>query len=226
VQRSIPSLPGPDDRGVSGVTTVRSGRRWRAVSVSASSGRAVVAGTAVSELDVAVAALLGGSESAFVQVYRAVQPGLLRYLSALVGDQAEDVAQEAWAQACRDLHQFGGDGSAFRGWLTTIGRNRAVDHLRAQRRRPVEAVPVEDFAHVPGVQDTAGQAVDAVSTQAAIALIATLPAEQAEAVLLRAVMGLDAKRAGQVMGKRAGAVRTLAYRGLQTLAGRIDADLR
>jgi len=35
-------------------------------------------------------------------------------------------------------------------------------------------------------------------------------------------MGLDAKSAAQVAGKRAGAIRTAAYRGLKTLASRLD----
>jgi RNA polymerase sigma-70 factor (ECF subfamily) len=206
------------------VTTVRSGRRWRARSIVADDSPARPRSTPLTDLDAAVVALQDGSEAAFVQIYRAVHPGLLRYLSAMVGDSAEDVAQETWAHVCRDLHQFHGDGSAFRGWITTIGRNRALDHLRAHRRRPVDPVPVENFAHVAGPHDTAVQAVDAVSTERAIELIASLPQDQAEAVLLRTVMGLDAKRAGQVMSKRPGAVRTLAYRGLQTLAGRIESD--
>jgi RNA polymerase sigma-70 factor, ECF subfamily len=60
--------------------------------------------------------------------------------------------------------------------------------------------------------------VDAVATDAALALIARLPRDQAEAVLLRVVVGLDAKAAARVLGKRPGAVRTAAYRGLRKLA--------
>ena len=52
-------------------------------------------------------------------------------------------------------------------------------------------------------------------------LIGTLPPDQAEAVLLRAVLGLDAATAGQVLGKRPGAVRTAASRGLRTLHGKL-----
>jgi len=70
----------------------------------------------------------------------------------------------------------------------------------------------------PAADDTAQSAIDALATDAALALIATLPPDQAEAVLLRAVLGLDAQTAGQILGKRAGAVRTAAHRGLRTLA--------
>jgi RNA polymerase sigma-70 factor (ECF subfamily) len=54
-------------------------------------------------------------------------------------------------------------------------------------------------------------------------MIATLPRDQAEAVLLRAVMGLDAVAAASVLGKKPGAVRTAAHRGLRALARRLDA---
>jgi len=83
-------------------------------------------------------------------------------------------------------------------------------------------VPVEDLAFLAAPDDTAARAIEAVTTDAALSLIASLPPDQAEAVLLRAVMGLDAKSAAQVAGKRAGAIRTAAYRGLKTLASRLE----
>src|SRR4029077_17878412 len=95
-------------------------------------------------------------------------------------------------------------------------------HLRRTTRRPALPVPVEDLAAWPAAHDTAGTALDAVATGHAVALIATLPPDQAEAVLLRAVLGLDAITAGQVLGKRRGAVRTAAHRGLKTLHKKLE----
>ncbi len=176
----------------------------------------------VDDLSSAVLAARDGDERAFRVVYGAVQPGLLRYVRALVGADAEDVASEAWLQIVRDLRSSHGDGAAFRAWAATIARHRALDHLRHHRRRPAAASAVEVLAELAGDHDTASCAVEAVSTDAAIALIAALPRDQAEAVLLRVVMGLDAETAGRVLGKRAGAVRTAAYRGLRRLANELD----
>jgi RNA polymerase sigma-70 factor, ECF subfamily len=164
-----------------------------------------------------------GDEVAFQVIYRAVHPGVLRYVRVLVGDDAEDVASEAWLQVVRDLASFHGDAGGFRGWVVTIARHRALDHLRARRRRPQAPVPVEEFSQRAGPDDTEGSAFEEISTDRALALIAGLPREQAEAVLLRVVVGLDAKTAGQVLGKRAGAVRTAAYRGLARLAEQLAA---
>lgn len=176
------------------------------------------------DLSSAVLAAQQGDSEAFRLLYRDVQPRLLRYLYTLVGDDAEDVASETWLQVARDLASFRGDHDGFRGWVSTIGRHRALDHLRYRSRRPPsEAVPAEELAGLAGTDDTAAGALEAVSTDAALRLIATLPQDQAEAVLLRAVVGLDAESAGRVLGKRAGAVRTAAYRGLRTLGKRLEA---
>ena len=53
-----------------------------------------------------VLAAVEGNEAAFVRLYREVQPGLLRYLRGLVGEDAEDVASEAWLHIARDLRSY------------------------------------------------------------------------------------------------------------------------
>jgi len=174
------------------------------------------------DLSAAVAQAQAGDDEAFRTIYRAVQPGLLRYLRGLVGDDAEDVASEAWGQIARDIGSFRGDSDGFRGWAATIARHRALDHLRQLRRRPASAMTVDDLPDMAARDDTAAIAMASVSTDAAIAMIAGLPRDQAEAVLLRVVMGLDAETTGKVLGKRAGAVRAAAHRGLRRLAERLE----
>jgi len=179
-------------------------------------------------LDDALVRAQRGDAEAFRLLYRDLQPRLLRYLHALAGQpgsgatDAEDIASETWLQVTRDLAGFTGSYDGFRGWVTTIARHRALDHLRRnQRKPPALALPAEDLATFADLADTAASALDAVATQNAIALIATLPPDQAEAVLLRAVLGLDAATAGDVLGKRPGAIRTAASRGLRTLARKL-----
>jgi RNA polymerase sigma-70 factor, ECF subfamily len=165
-----------------------------------------------------------GDEFAFRALYRAVQPGLLRYLRGLVGEDAEDVASETWLQIARDIHAYRGDGGGFRGWAATIARHRAVDHLRGRQRRPSVPTDLEHFSGLSGFDDTEGRAMEAVGMRSAIDWIATLPRDQAEAILLRVVVGLDAEAAADVLGKRAGAVRTAAHRGLRRLAEQLSGD--
>lgn len=177
---------------------------------------------AADELSQAIHAALAGRDDGFRTLYRVVQPGLLRYLKVLVGPDAEDVASETWLQVVRDLRSFKGDGDAFRRWAVTIGRHRAMDHLRRNQRRPSIAMPVDALTDLTGGDDTEIAAIETLTTEEALGLIAGLPQDQAEAVLLRVVVGLDATSAAHVLGKRSGAVRTAAYRGLKRLAERLN----
>lgn len=173
------------------------------------------------ELDDAVAAARGGDVRAFELLYADVQPRLLRFLTARLGsaEDAADVASETWLQVTRDLARFRGGADDFRGWVTTIGRNRALDALRAAGRRPSDpwdplVVAERSTSVVASAEDDVEQ-VEA--TRRALALIATLPPDQAEAVLLRVVVGLDAPAAAKVLGKRPGSVRMATSRGLARL---------
>ncbi|MEI7033124.1 RNA polymerase sigma factor [Streptomyces pratensis] len=171
------------------------------------------------ELTAAVLAAQDGDEDAFRAVYRAIQPRLLGYIRTLVGEpDAEDVASEAWLQIARDLARFSGDADRFRGWAARIARNRALDHLRMRSRRPAIGGDESELTGRAAESDTAGDAMEALDTDRTMALIAQLPQDQAEAVVLRVVVGLDAKSAARTLGKRPGAVRTAAHRGLKRLA--------
>ncbi|MER5212217.1 RNA polymerase sigma factor [Streptomyces sp. NPDC002838] len=176
------------------------------------------------ELGAAVALAQEGDEAAFAVAYRLVQPGLLGYLRGLVGDDAEDVASDAWLEIARDLGRFKGDGAGFRGWSATIARHRALDHLRRQKVRPRPTALEQDVLDLPGPHSTHDQALESLSTERALELVRGLPRDQAEAVLLRVVVGLDGPAAARVLGKRPGAVRTAAYRGLKRLARQLGTE--
>jgi RNA polymerase sigma-70 factor (ECF subfamily) len=106
--------------------------------------------------------------------------------------------------------------------VARIARNRAFDAHRERRRRPADIVPADELPSVATDASAEDAALDTLSTVDALAVIASLPREQAEAVMLRSVMGLDVATAARVLGKRPGAVRTAAYRGLRTLAARYE----
>lgn len=179
------------------------------------------------ELTAALGAAQDGDETAFRIVYRAVHPRLLGYVRTLVGEHdAEDVTSEAWLQIARDLGRFSGDADRFRGWTARIARNRALDHIRMRSRRPALGGDESELTGRPSAADTAGEAMESLSTGRTLELIAQLPQDQAEAVVLRVVVGLDAKTAAATLGKRPGAVRTAAHRGLKRLAELIGPQVK
>jgi RNA polymerase sigma-70 factor, ECF subfamily len=178
------------------------------------------------ELAGALAAAVRGDSAAFAIRWRAQQPALLRYLRVIVGDAAEDVASETWLQTARALRGFTGTPAGFRVWLFTIARNRAIDERRRVRRRPEEARDLTEHEVMATYPDIASEVIQRSETDWALSVIASLPKDQAEAVTLRVVAGLDVAQTAQVLGKRPGAVRIAAMRGLRRLAQHAEVQAR
>ena len=158
-----------------------------------------------------------GDESAFARIFRDVQPALLRYLR-VIALEAEDVAGETWLQVVDGLPGFRGDERAFRAWLFTIARHRAVDAGRSRARRPTVPLELSGAAEQLASANSADLALQAISARAVVKLIATLPPDQAEVIMLRVVADLDSGDVARIVGKTPGAVRVAAHRGLRRLA--------
>jgi RNA polymerase sigma-70 factor, ECF subfamily len=173
--------------------------------------------------EVVLARAQAGDEEAFAFLFRDVQPSLLRYLLVITPD-AEDVAGDTWLQVVTGLSGFRGGEEAFRAWLFTIARHRAADAGRSRARRA--AVPLAPGAageaERPAAPDAADLALESISARAVVALIATLPRDQAEIVMLRVVAGLDVTDVARIVGKSPGAVRVAAHRALRRLAGHLE----
>lgn len=171
-----------------------------------------------------LAAAQAGDEHAFAALWDDLNPAVLRYLRVVVPEVAEDVASETWLEVVRCLDRFRGDETGFRSWLFTIARHRATDYHRRRSHRPSVPVPGEALAGWPAgdADDPASQAVETLTTREVLAVIAQLPPDQAEVVALRVIAGLDVERVSRIVGKRPGAVRVLAHRGLRRLAQRME----
>jgi len=114
----------------------------------------------------------------------------------------EDIAAEAWIQVVRGLSAFRGDEQAWRAWLFTSARRRAIDLARRRARRP--EAPLDDLTagQLPSARDSAEAAIENLGTAAAIAVVA----------------GLDTESVSRLLHKSPGAVRVAAHRGLRRLA--------
>jgi RNA polymerase sigma-70 factor (ECF subfamily) len=165
-----------------------------------------------------LAAAQQGNEVAFARLWRDANPALLRYLRVIAADVADDVAAETWVQVVRGLATFRGDEGAWRAWLFTTARRRAIDAARRGARHP--EAPLDDLppARHPVAADPADLALERIGTEAALALLTRLPRLQAEVILLRVVAGLDTEAVARMVRRSPGAVRVAAHRGLRQLA--------
>lgn len=175
------------------------------------------------DLDEALARARAGDENGFLMLWTDLNPRLLRYLRVLGCDDADDIASETWLQAVRDLQRFhGGKSDEFRAWLFTIARHRAIDSGRSRARRRALPARLGTTYLQQVAPDTADVVLERLSTHAVLTAIASLPADQAEIIMLRVVAGLDAPAVALIVGKSPGAVRVAAHRGLRRLATVLD----
>ncbi|HVB42882.1 MAG TPA: sigma-70 family RNA polymerase sigma factor [Streptosporangiaceae bacterium] len=165
-----------------------------------------------------LAAAQSGDEMAFARLWRDGNPVLLRYLRVIAPYAVEDLAAETWLQVVRGIARFEGDESAWRAWLFTTARRRAVDEARRRARRPTAVLDDMPPARLPAEGDIADLVIEGFSTRAALELLHSLPSGQAEVIALRVIAGLDTETVARMLDSTPGAVRVAAHRGLRRLA--------
>ena len=94
-------------------------------------------------------------------------------------------------------------------------------HHRFERKRGCLAYQLRERG-CSHLAEAEAQAMEKMSTEQALRLVATLSPDIAEMVALRVIAGLDAGTVGDLVGKSAGAVRVAVHRALATLSGRPD----
>jgi RNA polymerase sigma-70 factor (ECF subfamily) len=123
--------------------------------------------------------------------------------------EAEDVTQEAWVAAYRNLGSFEGR-AAFATWLTRIAIRRAMAHV--QRGRDMQSLdeldaPLPDAQNGPDEQ-TQREQLGRILERA----IGELPANYRIVVMLRDVEGMDTAETATVLGVSEANVRVRLHR--------------
>lgn len=170
------------------------------------------------DLTAALRAAQDGDEAATAQLFRALNPPLLRYLRHRAPAAAEDLASECWLAASKTLATFEGEAEDFRAWMFGVARRQVANHWRASQRGPLVLL-VDHPADEPTAPDVGDVVVESLSAQGAVAaLLRSLPDDQAEILLLRVVAGLSVDRVATLLDKRPGTVRVAQHRALRRLA--------
>jgi len=140
-------------------------------------------------------------------------PSLRGFARGLCGnrDLADDLAQDALAKAWAARESYM-PGTHFRAWLFRILRN----HYFSLGRRAHRFAPWDEALadRVLVTQATQGNGIDIADVQRGLA---TLPAEQREALLLVSATGLSVEQAAAVMDCAVGTVKSRVSRGRAAL---------
>ena len=155
------------------------------------------------------------------QYYREYGKKLYLYLMTLCNEPetAEELTQETFYQAIRQLPKFHGDSSVFT-WLCGIARNLWKAELRRRKYHPSAAEnPAEPDPAPPPDASAESRAISVVVLQQ----LHALPEQDKELILLRAATGLSFRTIGEIFGKSENWARVSYYRARQKLKG--DDDL-
>ena len=158
-----------------------------------------------------------GEARAFEDLARIVEAPLYRHVYRILGNvDAEDVVQDALISAWRSIASF--EGSSFRAWVFRIATNRAIDVVRARRRRgelplePPEDAEVEwaePVASTPDPVEIAGQGEALKVVEEALKAI---PAEQGAALMLRDIEGFSYEEIAHITASEIGTVKSRIHR--------------
>jgi RNA polymerase sigma-70 factor (ECF subfamily) len=129
---------------------------------------------------------------------------LARWLTGNTAD-AEDVVQDAYLRAFRYLDAFRGDN--FRVWLLTIVRNSFLNWLKDNRtgRQLFQPIPA-DLEWTDPAPSAEAMLLDRVDGETLGVLMAGLPAEYREVLILREIEELSYKDIATVTGIPPGTV--------------------
>ena len=130
-----------------------------------------------------------GDERAFSLILRAYERPVFNYVLRLVGDRslAEDLTQEVFLRVFQGLPNFSLR-CRFTTWLFQVTKNRVLDELRANERRPRALVALDD---VPPLE-VVDQPFERMETIDALwRAVDELNVDLKMALLLRDVVGLS-----------------------------------
>jgi RNA polymerase sigma-70 factor (ECF subfamily) len=144
--------------------------------------------------DMLLASLGAGDPQAALAFIRRFQPMVFGTALTIVSDSglAEDIAQQAFERAWRHAGLYDPRRGSVRTWLTRIVHNLAVDAVRVRLPAPLD--PHDLLPLITAITNTPERQALADETSAQLrTALATLPLEQARAVVMAAVHAMTAR---------------------------------
>lgn len=161
-----------------------------------------------------------GQPAAIETLVRQIRPLVLRYcrsrMDRIAGHYyADDVAQEVCIAVISALPRYRDMGRPFVSFVFGIAAHKVADAMRTASRQPVPIADLPDGPDDrPGPEETAIAYLEAERVRA---LLARLPLQQHELLVMRVLSGLSAEETGRLLGMSPGAVRVAQHRAIARL---------
>ncbi|HEV7525160.1 MAG TPA: RNA polymerase sigma factor [Acidimicrobiia bacterium] len=156
-----------------------------------------------------------GDARGFDTLFRADAAAIVGYLRGRGVRDPDDLANEVFVRAFRNIHTVRGDAARYRSWLFSIARNASIDDARRRQRRARET-PLDAEVHAVG-GDVEAEAISHLERTAMRAMLDELAPDQRDVLLLRVVGDLSIEQTAAVVDKSYEAVKALQRRGIAAL---------
>lgn len=159
-----------------------------------------------------------GDQTAFGGLYDMFSAKLYRFISIKIQNQqqAEDILQEAFIKAWKNLHLFSADEGNFQAWIYRITANCVNDYFRKIYRQP-ESLELNENIDRPSNENLQKAVADKLETNQLIGAFDLLPVRYKEVLELRFVQDLSLEETAKILNKSNLAVRVLQHRALKKL---------
>jgi RNA polymerase sigma-70 factor (ECF subfamily) len=167
-----------------------------------------------------------GDEDAFTEIVRRYELPVFNYILRMVGNRplAEDLTQDVLLRVHQAMGGFSGR-CLFTTWLFQIARNRVVDELRAQERRPHCAAQLDDLADAS--DESVELPVERRDTVRRVwEAIEELDLDLRTVLLLRDVVGLPYREIAEVLQLRVPTVKWRIFVARERVATAVAGDER
>jgi len=177
--------------------------------------------------DVALLRRIGARDrDAFAEFYDKYSTLLFSIASKILNDaaEAEDVLQETFMQIWEKAGNFDPRLGQPVGWAVTLVRNRAIDRIRASRRRNLLAEEAgAEFALASNSGDSANETVNGHEKAKLIhSAMVELPVEQRRAIELAFFAGLTQNEISATLKEPLGTIKARIRRGLLKLRDQLE----
>jgi RNA polymerase sigma-70 factor (ECF subfamily) len=174
-----------------------------------------------------IAEYLGGADEAFASLLKRYVKGVFSFVARSTLDDAEDIVQDIFLKAWKNLKKYDSKSAKFKTWLMRITRNTVIDAVR--KKRPLvfshfetdegDAFTPEVADPEPLPEELIARAQDACDVQEILQKI-SLP--HREVLLLHYMSHQSFEEIAVILGVSASTVRSRHRRGISMLRRQLE----
>lgn len=161
-----------------------------------------------------------GDTDAYGEIYQEYRDTVYWFIRRRVNapDVAEDLTQDTFVRALRNIGRWQWRGRDIAGWLVTIARNLVFDHTKSAHER--HSTPVAEFHDIVDLSpegDPEATALDTIRNAHLVAALKRLTDGERQVLTHRFLREMTVAETAAAMGRTEAAVKALTYRATHAL---------